>query len=131
MNAPRAFVAAFVLLMAPGAHAADSAEVSSSAAACETCGVIRSIREIRSERPVPRVGGASDPRASLAYQTSPGAPMLVGPVIGSRWSARGQSEAFVGALGSDRMLESLQQVSWEVIVRLNDGAYTRVVEADA
>jgi hypothetical protein len=37
----------------------------------------------------------------------------------------------VGAYGSDKMLESLQQSSWEVIVRLNDGQFTRVEEADA
>jgi hypothetical protein len=29
------------------------------------------------------------------------------------------------------MLEALQQSSWEVIVRLNDGQFTRVEETDA
>jgi len=131
MNAVRTVVAGSLFLAAAGACAADKEEVSKAAAACENCGVIRSIREIRSERPVPRAGTASDPRSSLAYQTGPGAPLLIGPVIGGTWTARGKTDTFVGARGSERMLESLQQSSWEVIVRLNDGAFTRVEEANA
>lgn len=125
------FGAGVVGLMALAAVAADKEEVSKAAAACENCGVIRSIREIRTERPVPRAGTATDPRASLAYQTGPGAPLLIGPVVAGTWNARGQTGSYVGAYGSDKMLEALQQSSWEVIVRLNDGQFTRVEETDA
>lgn len=117
--------------MALAVNAAQKEEVSKAAAACENCGVIRSIREIRTERPVPRAGTAADPRASLAYQTGPGAPLLVGPVVVGTWNASGQTSSYVGAYGSDKMLEALQQSSWEVIVRLNDGQFTRVEEGDA
>ncbi|MBX9629441.1 MAG: hypothetical protein K2X67_02875 [Burkholderiales bacterium] len=125
------FGAGIVAFMALGGHAAEKEEVSKAAAACENCGVIRSIREIRTERPVPRAGTATDPRTSLAYQTGPGAPLLVGPVVVGTWNASGQTSSYVGAYGSDKMLEALQQSSWEVIVRLNDGQFTRVEEGDA
>lgn len=120
-----------LMAAALAAWAAPGEEVSPSHAACQTCGVIRSIREIRSERPIPRAGTAVDPRASLAYQTGPGAPLLVGPVIGGTWSASGQTSSFVGARGSDRMVEALQQSSYEIVVRMNDGSFTRVEEGDA
>lgn len=125
------FGAGVIGFMALTAVAADKEEVSKAAAACENCGVIRSIREIRTERPVPRAGTASDPRTSLAYTTGPGAPLLVGPVVVGTWNASGQTGSYVGAYGSDKMLEALQQSSWEVIVRLYDGHFTRVEEADA
>jgi hypothetical protein len=125
------FGVGIVAFMALGGHAAEKEEVSKAAAACENCGVIRSIREIRTERPVPRAGTATDPRTSLAYQTGPGAPLLVGPVVVGTWNASGQTSSYVGAYGSDKMLEALQQSSWEVIVRLNDGQFTRVEEGDA
>ncbi len=118
-------------LLVLAGNAAEKEEVSKAAAACENCGVIRSIREIRTERPVPRAGTATDPRTSLAYQTGPGAPLLVGPVVVGTWNASGQTSSYVGAYGSDKMLEALQQSSWEVIVRLNDGQFTRVEEGDA
>ena len=130
MNRVR-FGAGVVGFMALAAVAADKEEVSKAAAACENCGVIRSIREIRTERPVPRAGTATDPRSSLAYQTGPGAPLLIGPVVVGTWNASGQTGSYVGAYGSDKMLEALQQSSWEVIVRLNDGQFTRVEEHDA
>ena len=118
-------------LMALASGAADKEEVSKAAAACQNCGVIRSMREISTERPVPRAGTASDPRVSLAYQTGPGAPLLVGTVVVGTWNASGQTSSYVGAYGSDKMLEALQQSSWEVIVRLDDGQFTRVEEGDA
>jgi hypothetical protein len=123
--------AAIVGFAAFAGVAAEKEEVSPAHAACENCGVIRSIREIRTERPVPRAGTATDPRVSLAYQTGPGAPLLVGPVVVGTWNASGQTGSYVGAYGSDKMLEALQQSSWEVIVRLSDGQFTRVEEADA
>lgn len=131
MSAKLRIAAVALMATAFGAGAAPKDEVSPEHAACETCGVIRSIREIRSERPVPRAGTATDPRASLAYQTGPGAPLLVGPVFGSTWTASGQTDTFIGARGSDRMVEALQQTSFEVIVRLSDGSFTRIMEADA
>lgn len=131
MSATLRIAAVALMSTALGAGAAPKDEVSPEHAACETCGVIRSIREIRSERPVPRAGTATDPRASLAYQTGPGAPLLVGPVVGTTWTSSGQTDTFIGARGSDRMVEALQQTSFEVIVRLSDGSFTRIMEADA
>lgn len=131
MNGVVRIGAGALMSMALGVAAAPKEEVSQAHASCENCGVIRSIREIRTERPIPRAGTASDPRVSLAYQTGPGAPLLVGPVVGTTWTASGQTATFIGARGSDRMVEALQQTSFEITVRLNDGSFTRVTEADA
>ena len=131
MNAAVRLGLAALFMIALGVGAAPKEEVSPAHAACETCGVIRSIREIRTERPVPRAGTAVDPGASMAYQTGPGAPLLVGPTFGGTWSASGQTSSFVGARGSDRMVEALRETRYEVMVRMSDGSYIRVEEADA
>lgn len=105
-------------------------EVAPAHAACETCGVIRAIREVAGERPVPRADTAADPRNNLAYVTGQASPALVGPSISSTWGA-GRTGSAVGARGSDAMLEQLRTVHYEVIVRLTDGSYVIVDEPDA
>ena len=105
-------------------------EVAPAHAACEACGVIRSIREVAGERPVPRAGTAADPRNNLAFVTGQAAPALVGPSISSTWGG-GKTGTSVGARGSDSMLERLRTIHFEVIVRLTDGSFIRVDEPDA
>ncbi len=125
----RAALAAGLLALAALPAAAQN-EVAPAHAACETCGVIRSIREVSGERPVPRADTAADPRNNLAYVTGQASPALVGPSISSTWGA-GKAGSAVGARGSDLMLDQLRTVYYEVIVRLTDGSYIRVDEPDA
>jgi hypothetical protein len=131
MNVAARLGAAALFMIALGVCAAPKEEVSPAHAACETCGVIRSIREIRTEGPAPRTGAPADLHASMAYVTGPGAPMLVGPTVSGSFGPGGQSQTYVGALGSDRMIEAMQQTRYEVIVRMSDGSYIRLEEADA
>lgn len=120
--------AAVLALLAQPALAQN--EVAPAHAACENCGVVRSIREVSGERPVPRAGTAADPRNNLAFITGQASPALVGPAITSTWGA-GKSGSSVGARGSDTMVQRLRTVSYEVIVRLTDGSFVRVDEPDA
>jgi hypothetical protein len=131
MNAAARFGPAALFVIALAVGAAPKEEVSPAHAACETCGVIRSIREIRVEGPAPRTGAPTDLRASMAYVTGPGAPLLVGPMVSGSFGPGGPSQAYVGALGSDRMIAAMQETRYEVIVRMSDGSFIRVEEADA
>jgi hypothetical protein len=125
--------AAFFLLLvlSPVGLAAEHDPVSPEAAECANCGVVRAIREVRSERALPGVGTAADPRGSLAYRTIPEGSFLVGPTISGSWGPKGQTSSQLGARGSDRMLEAMQQSRWEVIIRLDSGSYLRLDEDDA
>lgn len=99
--------------------------------ACENCGVIRSIRERHGERPVPTAGTAADRRNSLSIKTGPTDLVLVGPVAGFTFGPGQKVESFVGARGGDRMIDSLRETSYDIIVRLDVGGYTTVTEPDA
>lgn len=127
----RRAVLAAVLLWSCGALGAEHDPVSPEAAACPTCGVVRAIREIRSERPLPGVGTASDPRSSLAYRGIPEGSFLVGPTISGTWGPKGKTTSQIGARGSDKMIEAIRQSRWEVIVRLDTGSFVRLEEEDA
>lgn len=123
-----AFAAGLLVLAALPVTAQN--ELSPAHAACASCGVIRSIREVGGERPVPRANTAADPRNNLAYVTGQASPALVGPTISSTWGA-GKTGSSVGARGSDVMLEQLRTVHYEVVIRLTDGSFVRVDEPDA
>ena len=100
--------------------------VSVEAAACPECGTVRVVREISRSKALPRVGTATDPRVSLGYVTGPGSTLPVGPMISKRWGATADGGVSVGALGSKAMIEQYSDVTYEVIVRLDAGGYTRV-----
>lgn len=106
--------------------AAEHDPVSVEAAACPECGTVRVVREISRSKALPRVGTATDPRVSLGYVTGPGATLPVGPMISKRWGATADGGVSVGALGSKAMIEQYSDVTYEVIVRLDAGGYTRV-----
>jgi hypothetical protein len=106
--------------------AAEHDPVSVEAAACPECGTVRVVREISRSKALPRVGTATDPRVSLGYVTGPGSTLPVGPMISKRWGAAADGGVSVGALGSKAMIEQYSDVTYEVIVRLDAGGYTRV-----
>jgi hypothetical protein len=76
---------------------------------CKECGVVTSVREIQTER------------ASAATITESLPP--VGPVFGFTFGGDQPTRAFVGAVGDEQMRQRLTEISYEVIVRYNDGRY--------
>ncbi|HEX4984784.1 MAG TPA: hypothetical protein VFV71_01805 [Burkholderiales bacterium] len=76
---------------------------------CRECGVITSIREIQQER-------------AAASTVTEGLPP-VGPVFGFTFGGDKPAKGFVGAVGSAEMRNRLTEISYEVIVRYNDGRY--------
>ncbi len=123
-------LAALLAVGSPGVVVAKDT-VSNEAAACPTCGVIRTIRERHGERPIPNAGTALDQRNTLSIKSGPGEPLLVGPVAGFTFGPGRKLKSFVGARGSDRMLDSMRETSFDVIVWLDVGGYTTVSEPDA
>ena len=76
---------------------------------CRECGVITSIRELQQER------------ASASTVTERLPP--VGPVFGFTFGGDAPVKGFVGAVGDQEMRNRLTEISYEVIVRYNDGRY--------
>ncbi len=74
---------------------------------CRECGVITSIRELQQER------------ASARTDTQRLPP--VGPVFGFTFGNNAPAKGFVGAVGNQEMRDRLTEISYEVIVRYNDG----------
>lgn len=101
--------------------------VSRKSVGCENCGVVRAVREIQSQRSV----AAADPADNRAYQ-NPGSAsnLIVGPRIGFTFGS-GEREPFVGARGSRGYVDSLQQMTYEIIIRLDDGSFTRIQDPNA
>ncbi len=76
---------------------------------CRQCGVITSSREVQQERAA----------ASTVTQRLP----PVGPVFGFTFGGDAPVKGFVGAVGNQEMRDRLTEISYEVIVRYNDGRY--------
>ena len=128
-------VAFAVLLLVTNAFAADEPSVQpktqvSPTTTCRDCGVVRSTREIRTER-----RGSSRPDAYISssqyLQSRPfDQQPLVGPAFTLSWGAKGQTEARVGAVGSPEMQQRLIDLSYEITVRFDDGRYGLIEQAE-
>lgn len=92
---------------------------------CERCGTIRSIREARVQRPVavPKVF-QNDP-----IDHGPGSEVRVGAVVYLPLG-QGTDKPFVGGVGTPEMRERFSEMTYEVVVQLDDGGYTLVQRAD-
>jgi outer membrane lipoprotein SlyB len=92
---------------------------------CGRCGSIRSIREAKVQRPVtvPKVF-QNDP-----VDHGPGSTVIVGAVVALPLGA-GAEKPFVGGVGTPEMRERFTETTYEVVVQLDDGGYTRVQRAD-
>jgi hypothetical protein len=96
---------------------------------CRDCGVLRSIREIRTER---------QPRGQDVYVTSPqylstrqDDPVLIGPAVSFSWGGRNeQSQARIGAVGSPQMQQRFIDISYECLVKFDDGRYALIEQDD-
>lgn len=102
---------------------------SSVAGKCRDCGVLRSIREIRTER---------QPRNPNVYVNSPqylstrqDDPVLIGPAVSFSWGGRNeQSQTRVGAVGSPQMQQRFIDISFECMVKFDDGRYALIEQDD-
>jgi len=93
--------------------------------ACDRCGVIRSIREVRNQRPVPV---PQTLQSSAMSSSSMGGDVRVGAVIALPTSEGGQS--FVGGVGTPEMQDRFAETTYEITVRLDNGAFTMVQRRD-
>ena len=98
---------------------------------CVDCGRILSIREVSTERSrnVPQAfQGGGQPGAS----TGPGGPNLVGAVIylPLGGDATTTEKPFVGGVGTPEMKERFRESTYEITVRLDDGALRFVQRHD-
>jgi hypothetical protein len=90
--------------------------------ACDKCGVIRTIREIQSTRPVPVPQSIqSGDRSSL------GSPVYVGAVMAL---PMGDGKSYVGGVGTPEMRERFAESTYEITIRLDSGGYTSVQRRD-
>ena len=93
------------------------------------CGVVRSIREIRTERKASRQDTyVSSPQYMQArpFDQQP----LVGPAISFSWGGGTQTQPRVGAVGSPEMQQRFIEISYEITVRFDDGRYGLIEQAD-
>jgi hypothetical protein len=92
---------------------------------CDRCGVIRSIRQIRTERPI----SVPKPLQSGAIDQGPGSNMLVGAVVALPMGER-SDRPYVGGVGTPEMRERFSETSYEITIRLDNGGYTAVQRRD-
>jgi hypothetical protein len=88
---------------------------------CENCAVIRSIREVERTRPAPTLPGyiASPQYLDTRAYSEP----MVGPLLGYSFGPGGGGRGYVGAAGSPQAQERLKQITYEVVLRFDDGRY--------
>jgi hypothetical protein len=96
-----------------------AAAASRPGAPCEHCGVIRSIREIQSQRPVAVPQVFQNPQMG----SGPDTVMRVGAVVALPTSEGPESQPFVGGVGTPEMRARFSESTYEITVRLDTGAY--------
>lgn len=95
--------------------------------ACDNCGVIRSIREIHSQRPIP----VPKPLQSEAIDRGPGSSVLVGAVIAlPAGEGSSGSRPYVGGVGTPEMRSRFTETAYEITVRLDQGGVTTIERRD-
>lgn len=92
---------------------------------CERCGVIRSIREIQSQRPVevPKVFHNEPNDGGMGSVVYTGAVIYL-PL------GKGTDKPFVGGVGTPEMRDRFNQTTYEVTVAIDTGGYVFVQRDD-
>ena len=92
---------------------------------CEQCGVIRSIREMQSQRPVdvPQVF------QNQQIDSGVGGTIYTGAVVYLPLG-KGADKPFVGGVGTPEMRERFSQTSYEVVVQLDSGGTISIQRDD-
>jgi outer membrane lipoprotein SlyB len=93
---------------------------------CDHCGVIRSIREIQSQRPAPVPKGFQSDSTDGGMGSSN---QLVGAVAVLPMG-EGSGKSYVGGVGTPEMRSRFTETSYEITVRLDNGGYTVVQRND-
>ena len=101
----------------------------SASATCRDCGVVRSIREIRTERKAPRQDTYVSSQQYLQSRPFDQQP-LVGPAISFSWGGNTETQPRVGAVGSPEMQQRFVEITYEMTVRFDDGRYGLIEQAD-
>ena len=88
---------------------------------CRDCGVLRSVREVRTERkgPAPDVYVTSPQYQDARPFDKP----LIGPAISLSWGAGTSTQPRIGAVGSPEMQQRLIDLSYEITIRFDDGRF--------
>ena len=93
---------------------------------CHECGRILAIREIQTERK-PVVPAVLEGSSAVGSSSGPGERNLVGAVIYLPLGNETTDKPYVGGVGTPEMRERFQQTTYEVAVRMDDGA-TRFIQ---
>jgi len=94
---------------------------------CDNCGVIRSIREVQSQRPVP----VPKPIQGEATDRGMSSGVLVGAVVAlPTGEGSSGSRPYVGGVGTPEMRERFTETTYEIIIRLDNGNFTMVQRSD-
>jgi hypothetical protein len=101
----------------------------SATATCRDCGVVRTIREIRTERKTSRQDTYVSSQEYLQSRPFDQQP-LVGPAISFSWGGKTETQARVGAVGSPEMQQRFVEISYEITVRFDDGRYGLIEQSD-
>jgi hypothetical protein len=95
---------------------------------CTDCGVVRNIREIRSEREAQRPDAYI---SSPQYRdTLPAEPPRIGPAISMTWGPGTPPRTQIGAVGTPGMQRRYIDLTYEVTVRFDDGRFG-LIEQDS
>ena len=95
--------------------------------ACDSCGVIRSIREVYSQRPVP----VPKPLQGEAIDRGPGSSVLVGAVIAlPTGEGSSASRPYVGGVGTPEMRSRFTETAYEITVRMDRGGVITIERRD-
>jgi hypothetical protein len=123
-----------LVLLAPDPVAAEEEggkrklDNSSLTGTCRDCGVLRSIREIRTERQISRPDVYVTSQQYL--ETRQNTPPSIGPVFTLSWGRNEQPQTHVGAVGSPEMQQRFLEIIYEVTVRFDDGRYGLIEQDD-
>jgi len=97
-------------------------------APCANCGTVRSIREVSMRTPG-RVPEGMTPRSTFGQ--GPGSETnVVGGIFVHSFSAGQQGQTTVGGVGTPEMQQRLNETSYEINVRMDDGSYRTVNRRD-
>lgn len=88
---------------------------------CDNCGVIRAIREIQDQRPIPVPRTFQNDAADLGGSSA--STMRVGAVVALPMGNNTSSDqGYVGGVGTPEMRARFSQTTYEITVRLDTGA---------
>ena len=94
---------------------------------CDNCGVIHSIREVQSQRPVP----VPKTLQSEPIDRGPGSNVIVGAVVAlPMGEGSSDSRPYVGGVGTPEMRSRFTETTYEMTVRLDQGGVTTLERRD-